>query len=509
MLPLRHAALATAAPLALALTSGAAAADPAPPQTSVTVYSSADPASFDPQRFIAQQRRGQDPMFAWGVPGFGVVRTERTIGLEAGRNEVNIVDVAEFIDPTTVGFLDLTDPATAVLEQGFRFDLVSPAKLLERYLDAEIVVVREGPQRIEEIRGTLLSASAGQLVLRNGDGVRIVPLEGSQVALPALPGGLLAKPALVWTLQAARGGEHRVRVSYQTGGMTWRSDYNLVLSADEASADLNAWVSLMNLSGIGFEQVRLKLVAGDVQRVQPRSPPMMARGAVMAMADAEMGFEQQSFFEYHLYTLPRPATLPANSTQQLALFPPVSGIAVRKELLYAPTMAYGDMGRPMTEPAMVPGDTKKVSVFLTLRNAADNRLGMPLPAGKVRVSKQDPADGSLEFIGEDLIGHTPRNETIRLRLGSSFDVVGERKVVAFSVDSARRFMSETIEIELRNQKAVPQQVVVRERLYRWRNATVVEAAPPQRTIAANDLEWTLDLPAEGVGTVRYRVEYTW
>jgi hypothetical protein len=158
---------------------------------------------------------------------------------------------------------------------------------------------------------------------------------------------------------------------------------------------------------------------------------------------------------------------------------------------------------------MVPGDARKVSVILILRNAADNRLGMPLPAGKVRVSKQDPADGTLEFIGEDLIGHTPRNETIRLRLGDSFDVVGERKVVDFSVDNARRFMSETIEIELRNQKTVPQEVVVRERLYRWRNAKVVESTPPQRKISANELEWTLDIPAEGVGRVRYRVEYTW
>jgi hypothetical protein len=505
---LRHAAPFLAAPIAIAAMAATATAA-APPRTSVTVYSSADPAGFDPQRFVVQQRRGQDPAFAWGVPGFGVVKTERTIVLEAGRNEVNITDVAEFIDPTTVGFLDLTDPATTVLEQGFRFDLVSPAKLLERYLDSEIVVVREGPQRIEEIRGTLLSASAGQLVLRNGDGVRIVPLEGSQVALPSLPGGLLTKPALAWSLQAASGGEHRVRVSYQTGGMTWRSDYNLVLGADETTADLNAWVSLMNLSGIGFEEVRLKLVAGDVQRVQARRPAPMARGMVMAMADAEMGFEQQSFFEYHLYTLPRPATLPANSTQQLALFPPVSGIAVRKELLYAPTLAYGDFGRPMIEADLVPGDARKVSVFLILRNAADNRLGMPLPAGKVRVSKQDPADGTLEFIGEDLIGHTPRNETIRLRLGDSFDVVGERKVVDFSVDNARRFMSETIEIELRNQKAVPQEVVVRERLYRWRNAKVVESTPPQRKISANELEWTLDIPAEGVGRVRYRVEYTW
>jgi hypothetical protein len=494
--------LAAAAALALA-------ASAQPPQTSVTVYSSADPAGFDPQQFIAQQRLGQDPMFAWGVPGFGVVKTERTLLLNPGRNEVNIVDVAQFIDPTTVGFLDLTDPTTAVLEQGFRFDLVSPAKLLERYLDSEIVVVREGPQRIEEIRGTLLSASGGQLVLQVADGVRIVPLEGSQVALPSLPGGLLTKPALVWSLRAATGGEHRVRVSYQTGGMTWRSDYNLVLGTDETSADLNAWVSLMNLSGIGFEEVRLKLVAGEVQRVRPRPAPIYGRGAVMAMADAEMGFEQQSFFEYHLYTLPRPATLPANSTQQLALFPPVSGIAVKKELLYAPTMGFGEMGRPATEAGMLPGDSRKVSVFLAFQNAAGNRLGMPLPAGKVRVSKQDPSDGTLEFIGEDLIGHTPRNETIRLRLGDSFDVVGERKVVDFSIDNARRFMSETIEIELRNQKAVPQQVVVRERLYRWRNAKLVEAAPPHRRISANDLEWTLEIPAEGVGTVRYRVEYTW
>ena len=339
--------------------------------------------------------------------------------------------------------------------------------------------------------------------------MRIVPVEGSQVSLPELPGGLLTKPALLWKLQAGKGGEHRIRATYQTAGMTWRSDYNLVLGADDASADLTAWVSLMNLSGISFDNARLKLVAGDVQRVQPQ-PPMMRGRMVPAMADsAAAGFEEQAFFEYHLYTLPRRTDLPANSTQQLTLFPPVSGFEVEKELLYAPTLGMGGWGQPMTERGVAPSGESKASVFVSFVNKASNRLGMPLPAGKVRVFKQDPKDGTLEFIGEDMIDHTPRNETVRLRLGEAFDVVGERKVVDFSIDTARKAMSETIEIEIRNQKEAAQRVIVRERLYRWRNWKIAESTPEFRKLDASTVEWTVEVPAEGRRTIRYRVDYSW
>jgi len=496
------------APLGAATTLalGGAVADD---EVSLTVYSSADPAGFDPQRFISQQRQGWDGNFAWSVPGFGVVRSERTVALDAGLNELLFTDVAAFIDPTTVGFSDLTDPTTAVLEQSFRFDLVSPSKLLERYLDREIEIEREGPQRIESIRGTLLSATQGQVVLRTGDGVKVVPLDDSQISLPELPGGLLTKPALVWRLQASEGGEHRIRATYQTGGMTWRSDYNLVLSADETAGDLTAWVSLMNLSGISFENARLKLVAGDVQRVQARPQMLRSRGAEMMADTAAAGFEQQAFFEYHLYTLPRRTDLPMNSTQQIALFPPVSGFEVAKELLYAPTAGMGTFGDPMTRANVGPSGTAKAAVFVAFENRERNRLGMPLPAGKVRVFKQDPKDGTLEFVGEDMIDHTPRNERVRLRLGEAFDVVGERTMVDFSVDTARKRMSETIEIQIRNAKEVAQRVTVRERLYRWRNWRIAETNLPERKVDASTIEWDVEVPAEGSTTIRYRVDYSW
>ncbi len=497
------------ATLAISLAAAANAVPADPDSVSITVYSSADPAGFDPQRYIAQQRSGYDPNFAWGVPGFGVVKTERTIPLAAGTSEVIFTDVAAFIDPTSVGFSDLTDPTTAVLEQSFRFDLVSPSKLLDRYLDREVEVMRTGPQKDEVVRGTLLSANQSQLVLQTDSGVRLVPMEGSQVSLPELPGGLLTKPALVWRLQAAKAGDHRIRATYQTGGMTWRSDYNLVLSPDDSAGDLTAWVSLMNLSGISFENANLKLIAGDVQRVQPQQPMMRGR-ALQAMADgAVAGFEEQAFFEYHLYTLPRRTDLPANSTQQLTLFPPVSGFTVEKELLYAPTIAMGGWGQPMTERGVAPSGEGKLQVFVNFQNKAENRLGMPLPAGKVRVFKQDPKDGTLEFIGEDMIDHTPRNETIRLRLGEAFDVVGERKVVDFAVDTSRKTMSETIEIELRNQKDAAQNVVVRERLYRWRNWTIPDSNTPYSKLDASTVQWTVDVPPEGRSVIRYRVNYSW
>ncbi|MFQ5412496.1 MAG: DUF4139 domain-containing protein, partial [Phycisphaerae bacterium] len=291
----------TAALILLPLTVRAAvntSANQANDGPAVTVYSSADPAGFDPQQFIAQQRRGNDPSYAWQVPGFGVIKEVRDVKLDAGRNELRFTDVAQFIDPTTVSFTDLSDPdGTAVHEQNFQFDLVSPQKLLQRYIDREI--------RVDSVTGKLLSANQGKLVLQTPEGLRIVKQDG-QIELGDLPGGLITRPTLVWKVEAGKAGDHTIRTTYQTGGITWRSDYNLVLNQADTRADLGAWVTLMNLSGAAYENARLKLIAGDVQRIQPRPLRRIYAGQRSAgMASAEkLGFEEKAFFEYHLYTLP-------------------------------------------------------------------------------------------------------------------------------------------------------------------------------------------------------------
>ena len=235
----------------------------------------------------------------------------------------------------------------------------------------------------------------------------------------------------------------------------------------------------------------------------------MQRNGGMEMMAADAGFEEQAFFEYHLYTLPRRTDVASNSTQQLTLFPSISGADITKELVYEPTIATGFGSEPYMNQGFVPSGPGKIGVFVAFKNTKKNRLGMPLPKGRIRAYKQDPNDGTLEFIGEDLIDHTPRNETVRIKLGNSFDVVGERKVVGFKLDKARKTMSETVEIEVRNQKKAVQTVVVREHLYRWKNWEITERNEAFEKLDSNTVEWRLQIAPESTKKIRYKVVYTW
>jgi len=488
-----------------AFPSGLAAA-PGDDGPAVTVYSTADPAGFDPQEFIAQQRQGNNPSMARQVPGFGVVKELREVALTAGLNTLRFTDVAQFIDPTTVSFTDLTDPGgTAVLEQNFEFDLVSPDKLLQKYIDREI--------RVDSVTGKLLSARGGRLVLQTSEGLRILNA-GGQIELGDLPGGLITQPTLVWKLQSTGSGTHKVCTTYQTNGITWRSDYNLVLSAGDTKADLGAWVSLMNLSGAAYRNARLKLIAGDVQRIQPQPEMMRMMGSASAkslMMDDE-GFEEKSFFEYHLYTLPRRTDILSNTTQQITLFPTAREVGVEKVMVYygLPQARYWSaFATPQQDRSFGNQSNPKLDVYLKFKNAKENKLGMPLPKGKVRVYKQDDADGTLEFIGEDLIDHTARNETVLIKLGQAFDVVGERTQTDFRLDSSRKTMTESIRIQLRNHKDAAQKVIIKENLYRWTNWDITQKSDDFEKIDARTIHFNVDVPADGEKTVTYTVRYTW
>jgi len=478
---------------------------------SLTVYSSADPSGFNPQQFIQQQRMsGQDNV--WGVPGYGVVKVVRKVAVPKGIGELAFTDVAAWIDPTTVSFNDLDDAKTTVLEQNFQFDLVSPSKLMERYLGRQVTLAVPMGQGVSNVSGELLSANQGQLVLKTADGVKIVPMGGAQVALGELPGGLLTKPTLVWKLASEKGGEHLVRTTYQTAGMTWRADYNIVVNGSDTRGDITAWVTLMNLSGASFADAELKLVAGDVHKIQPQ-PVIggMARGMRMealAMADAA-GFSEKEFADFHLYTLPRRTDVAQNSTQQIALFPPVSGFKVTRELVFDFTGGMGAPGQPILDRDFVIASKAKPSILVSFENKKDNSLGMPLPKGKIRVYKEDPADGTLEFIGEDLIDHTPRNETVKIRLGEAFDVVGERIRSDFTIDNAAKRMTETFRIELRNQKSAPQKVRVIERPYRWTNWQITKKNTDFVKLDSGTMAFDVEIASEATRTIEYTVLYTW
>ncbi|MBL8517898.1 MAG: DUF4139 domain-containing protein [Betaproteobacteria bacterium] len=497
--------------LVSALTSPALLAQPAG-ETAITIYSSAQAGTLSPQTFKSGGE-GQN------VPGYALVRQSRDFNLTRGRNVIRLTDVAANIDPTTVSFESLTDPrGTHVLDQSFEFDLVNTSKLLQKYLDRDIGVVQFQANRMEDISGTLVGTQGG-LVLKNADGSVRVVNGYSQVKLPELPGGLISKPTLVWNLSAEKQGTHKARYGYQTTGITWWADYNLTLSeAPEGSAnacklDVGAWVTIVNQSGAGYDNAKLKLVAGDVQRAQP--PRMeyaaMAMPAPPARVAEKSGFQEKSFFEYHLYTLGRPANIRNNSMQQIELFPAASGANCEKNLVYYGQAGqyFGYYGAPMVDRSFGNTSSKKVDVYLRFKNSKDNQLGIPFPAGKVRVAKLDTADQSLEFIGEDLIDHTPKEETIQIKLGSAFDVVGERRQVDFRVDSSAKWLEEDIEVKVRNQKDEAATVIVKETLYRWTNWSITKRNQNFSKEDARTIHFPLKLAKGAEGVVRYTVRYTW
>ena len=499
-----------AAAVAGASVAGTPGSGPPPsPGTALTIYSNAAPGAVSPDLYRTPGRGA--------VPGYAVIRQERDLDFSKGRNAVRFTDVAALIDPTTVVFESLTDgKGTTVLEQNYQFDLVSADKLLQKYIDRPIAVEQVRGQATETFNGTLLSTQGG-LVLRRDDGtVQMVP-HNAGVKLPALPGGLITRPTLVWDVAAQRAGSHRTRVSYQTQGMTWWSDYNVTYAeganANACRMDIGAWVSIINQSGAGYADARLKLVAGDVHRATVVGAAQVPASLSKALRSEEKsnGFVEQSFFEYHLYTLGRTTTLPDNSTKQLELFPAARRVPCEKLLVYygAPGGHRGFLSSPATDRNYGVQSNRKVDVYLQFANAEANGMGMPLPAGRVRVSKLDPADQTLEFIGEDAIDHTPRNEKVLLKLGSAFDVVGERRQLDFRVDTSRRTMTEEIEVRLRNQKKERVEVMVKENLYRWVNWSISSKSHEYRKEDARTIVFPVTVAPEGEVVVRYTVQYTW
>ena len=498
-----------AAVLAALLASSAALAAESD-ETAVTIYSSALPGAIPPELY--RPVPGMGVPNAMSVPGYAMVRHDRSIKLENGRSTIKFADVAALIDPTTVTFTSTSEPRTRVLEQNFQFDLVSTDKLLLKYIDKPITVEHPQGNQSATLNGTLLSSVDG-LVIKANDGSIHALRSYTSVRFPELPGGLNTKPTLVWDILSPRAGEQRTRVTYQTGGITWWADYNLVWTdgsdANHGTVDVGAWVSILNRSGTTYADAKLKLIAGDVNRVVP-VPMQRARLDELRASAAAPNFAEQSFFEFHLYTLGRNTTVADNSTMQIELFPKVRQVPAQKLLVYyGQQSGYGFQPTPALDRNYGPPTNTKVDVYLKLDNRVQAGLGVPLPAGRVRVSQLDKKDDALEFIGENVIDHTPKDETVLVKLGSAFDVVGERRQVEFQVDSNARHIDETIEIKLRNHKAEPVDVVVREQLFRWARNDVTEASQRYNRVDARTVEFPVTVEKDGEATVRYKVRYRW
>jgi hypothetical protein len=426
---------------------------------------------------------------------FGVVREVRELGaLGTGQVALEFRDVAATIQPETVAIKSLTAPgAISVLEQNYRYDLLTPATLLEKYVGKKIRTYRyhEATGKEEAADAELLSVAEQPILRLNGEVTFGYP---ARFAFPQVPDNLIAKPTLMW-LVASKQAKQTVEVSYLAQSLNWNADYVLVVNEQDTIGALQGWVTLSNRSGTSYRNAELKLVAGDVNRVQPqrayKSAPMDMAAAAPAGA---AGFSEQALFEYHLYTLGRPTTVLNNEQKQVSLLE-AEGIKIDKKLIF-----YGQQYWFRGQYGQIQSN-QKVGVYLDFKNEEKSKLGMPLPKGTIRVYKADKS-GAKQFVGEDQIDHTPRDEKIRVKMGEAFDVVGDRKQMEWralgSCVSESRW-----EIEIRNHKDTAVEVEDYEPI--GGDWTVLESSLPYEKKDAGTFTFNVKVPARGKTKLTYRI----
>lgn len=430
----------------------------------------------------------------------GLVKDTRALRLPRGASQLRFMDVAQQINPATVHIKSTTAPnALDVIEQSYEYDLLNPQKLLDKYVGKELTLVlrtvESNTEKLSPTRATLLSNNSGQ-VWQIGDQIVINPTNIAEIRFDRLPQDLIAKPTLVWSLNNTGAQEHTIEASYLTQGLNWRADYVVVVNQNDTKADLNGWVTINNNSGTAYRNAELKLVAGDVNRV--REMAGMARDEMKvarAQAAQQPQFQEQSFFEYHLYTLQRPTTMKNNETKQISLLSSAN-FNVKKELALNGQpyyfQGYNNPGEPIKE---------KIGVFVSFKNSKENSLGQPLPAGIVRVYKAD-SGGAQQFVGEDRIDHTPKDETVRVKLGDAFDVVAERKQTDYKA-IARRVFEYAYEIRIRNHKEEDVTVVVNEPI--GGDWEIINSSFPAEKTAAFAARFNAPVAKDGEAVLSYRV----
>jgi len=420
----------------------------------------------------------------------GLVKDTRDARLDAGTLEVKFMDVAAQIDPTSVHLKSLTDPrGLKILEQNYEYDLLTSDKLMEKYVGKKVRLYQSGGAFQE---ATLLSTS-GPVWEINGE--IHIGTYGNAV-LPALPENLVSKPTLLWLLRNAQPAPQRIEASYLTGGMTWKADYVMVIDAADGKSDLTGWVTIDNKSGATYRNAALKLVAVDIHRANGRNEPrqVLELAAKSGAADASRDFRSEGFFEYHLYTLDGRTTVKDKQTKQLSLLS-ATDVPVDKHFIY-----YGAADYFRTQYG-VPMSDQKVGVYLEIKNSKDNRLGIPLPKGKVRVYKADTS-GSQQLIGEDWIDHTPKDERVKIKMGEAFDVVGERVQKDWKKIGPALYEVEW-EISLRNHKKEAVTVEVVEPVPGdWE---VLRSTLPHEKVEAYTMRFRVPVPKDGETKLNYRV----
>ena len=448
--------------------------------------------------------------------GFAVVRERVPLDLRPGETPVAFSGVTAQLEPDSVV---LRDPAGRVpfrvVEQSYRADVMSPSLLLSLNEGRELeFLVRDQNAKEFRVRGRVIRSGhnpGGEPVapIIEVDGRLRFSLPGEPL-FPALADDAILKPTLSWRIASAQAGRVDAELGYVTGGLSWQAAYNLIAPEQGDAVDVVGWVTVSNQSGKAFDAAAVKLMAGDVNRVRPPQPvAMRARGMVMQAMAADEAVTEKAFDEFHLYTLPRPVTLRDRETKQVE-FMRATGVRAPVIYVYDGASQWGRFGGAMNrDPGYGAQGGRKVAVMREFRNSEENRLGLPLPKGRLRFYRRDDADGRIEFTGENELDHTPRNELIRVKTGDAFDIVGERVRVNFNGSNRQDFAEEDFEIRLRNRKTTAVTVRVVEHLYRWSNWSITQKSDAFTKKDAQTVEFEVNVPPDAEKVVTYRVRYEW
>jgi hypothetical protein len=425
----------------------------------------------------------------------GLVKDTRTVDLKPGVLELMFMDVAAKIDPTTVHIKSLVNGSSLnVLEQNYEYDLLSPQKLLEKFVGQKVQLATINPETKKEeiVEATLLSTQGGNIFEING---KIHIGHYGRILLSKIPENLIPQPTLVWMLENKLSRPQKLEASYLTSGINWKADYVATLNSSDTRTDLTGWVTIDNRSGATYQNTLLKLVAGDVHRVQPEMRMDYAR-PMAAAKEATPQFKEESFFEYHLYTLDRRTTIKNNQTKQMTLLDS-NQVPVKKLFIFTGYPQYYFYRHDQRS------NKQKVGVFLELENTKKNNLGIPLPKGTIRVYKEDK-DRSLQFIGEDRIDHTPKDEKFKIKIGEAFDVVGERiqtdyKHLGFNLYEV------AFEVSLRNHKNEDIKVLVEEPIPGdWE---ILSNSHPYEKLQAHLIRFEVPVAKDKEAKVKYRIRF--
>ena len=425
----------------------------------------------------------------------GLVKDTRLIDFKPGIHELKFMDVAAKIDPTTVHIKSLINGSSLnVLEQNYEYDLLSPQKLLEKFVGQKVQLATINPETKKEeiVEATLLSTQGGN-IYQIGDKIHIGHY--GRVLLPKIPENLIAQPTLVWMLENRFSRPQKLEASYLTSGINWKADYVAVLNKLDTMTDLTGWVTIDNRSGATYQNALLQLVAGDIHRVQGEMRMDYAR-PMAAAKEASPQFKEESFFEYHLYTLDRRTTIKDNQTKQMTLLD-ANQVPIRKLFIFsgAPQYYYYQMDQGSQK--------QKIGVFLELENSKRNNLGIPLPKGTIRVYKEDKS-GSLQFIGEDRIDHTPKDEKFKIKIGEAFDVVGERVQTEYK-RLGRNLFEVAFEVSLRNHKKEDIKVLVEEPIPGdWE---MISRTHPYEKLSAHLIRFEVPVAKDKEEKVKYRIRF--